>query len=315
MILKILRATVRNLDISQDPIVIQLMANPTAKATLQKVLLSRRTRNQEALHRFCATADHVATQLGAWATDLFISLAAAKLEQAVTMRRDIMFGWDAKDQDYLHSILRMVCDHTDVLNNVNGNALKVSAKVHELLQFLNTLQNSTFSGIIFVEQRAIAALLCKILTVHTDTRHLSCATFVGTSNTFKRRATIGDLADAALQDQVLDEFRIGACNLIIATSVLEEGIDISSCNLVVCFDRPANLKSFVQRRGRARDRKSNFVMMVAENDVLTKKTDWQALEEQMITAYQEERKALETALELEDSAENINRRFEVESTQ
>lgn len=310
-----LHNTLKSIDIQQDPIVVQLMADPTAKKILDKVLRSGRTRNQDALHRFCAKIDHVATQLGAWAADLFVSLAAAKLEQAVTTCRDIMFGWDDKDQDYLHGILRMVCNHPAVSNKMAANELNVSGKVNELLRFLGALRNGIFSGIIFVEQRAIAALLCKILAEHKETRHLSCATFVGTSSSIKRRATIGDLADAALQEQVLDAFRIGSCNLVVATSVLEEGIDISSCNLVICFDRPPNLKSFVQRRGRARDRKSNFVMMVPEDDVLTKNTNWQALEEEMIKAYQEERRVLDTMLELEDSEENSNKRFEIRSTQ
>lgn len=313
--LQVLCTTLERTDIWQDPVVIQLMAQSTANADLEKILQLGRIRNQDALRRFCSKAEHVATQLGSWAADLFISLAAARLEQAVTTRRNIMFGWDDEDQDYLHCILRVVCNHPAVSNKVTANVLDVSAKVRELVRFLGTLEKQKFSGIIFVEQRAIAALLCKLLSVHTHTRHLSCAGFVGTSNNFRRRTDIGDLADAALQDQVLDDFRMGTCNLIIATSVLEEGIDISSCNLVICFDRPVNLKSFVQRRGRARDQKSNFVMMVSDDDISTKKTTWQALEEEMIKVYLEERKALETVLELEDTTEISNRRYEIQSTQ
>jgi hypothetical protein len=130
---------VEKIDILQDPIVVQLMADSTTQAKLEKVLLSGRTRNQDALRRFCAKADYVAAQLGAWATDMFISLAAAKLEEAVTTRRDIMFGWDDKDQDYLHSVLRTVCDHPTVSNTMAANVLNVSGKVHELLRFLDTL--------------------------------------------------------------------------------------------------------------------------------------------------------------------------------
>lgn len=310
-----LHATIENINILEDPIVVELMTDARTEADLDNVLRLGRTRNQKALHNFCAKADHVATQLGAWAAGLFISLAAAKLHQAVTTRRDIMFGWDDKDQDYLDSVLCRVCDHPAVSNNIAPNTLNVSAKVIELLRFLDSLRNCTFSGIIFVEQRAIAALLCKILSAHKDTRHLSCAAFVGTSSSSKRRATIGDLADTALQEQVIDAFRTGTCDLIVATSVLEEGIDISSCNLVICFDRPSNLKSFVQRRGRARNRKSNFVMMVLEDEVLKKKTNWQALEEEMIKAYQEERTVLDKMLELEDSDENNKKRYEIQLTQ
>jgi hypothetical protein len=309
-----LHVTIEEINILQDPIVVQLMADSTTHAKLEKVLQSGRTRNQDALRRFCAKADHVASQLGPWATDMFILLAAAKLEEAVTTRRDIMFGWDDKDQDYLHNILHTVCNHPTVSDSTAGSVLNVSGKVRELLRYLSTLQKSAISGIIFVEQRAVAALLCKILSVHPDTRHLSCATFVGTANNSKRRAEIGDLASATLHNQVLDAFRIGTCNLIVATSVLEEGIDISSCNLVICFDGPPNLKSFVQRRGRARDRKSKFITMASENDISRKKIDWRALEEEMVRAYQEERRVLEAMLQLENSEDNCSMRYEIQST-
>lgn len=41
-------------------------------------------------------------------------------------------------------------------------------------------------------------------------------------------------------------------NLLVATSVLEEGIDVPSCNLVVRFDRIQTYTSYVQSMGRAR---------------------------------------------------------------
>ncbi len=37
------------------------------------------------------------------------------------------------------------------------------------------------------------------------------------------------------------------------------------CNLVVCFDRPDNLKSFIQRRGRARMRSSKLYLLFDED--------------------------------------------------
>ncbi|KAK5548299.1 Dicer-like protein 2, partial [Exophiala xenobiotica] len=53
-----------------------------------------------------------------------------------------------------------------------------------------------------------------------------------------------------------------AKNLIIETDVLEEGIDVTACNLVVCFDVPSNLKPFLQRRGRARQEQSTFAILL-----------------------------------------------------
>jgi ERCC4-related helicase len=51
---------------------------------------------------------------------------------------------------------------------------------------------------------------------------------------------------------MLNDFQQRRKNLIISTNVLEEGIDITACYMVICFNKPPNLKSFVQRRGRAR---------------------------------------------------------------
>ena len=53
-----------------------------------------------------------------------------------------------------------------------------------------------------------------------------------------------------VQTETLDDLRSGAKNLIISTSICREGIDIGACNIVICFEKPPNLKSFIQRRGR-----------------------------------------------------------------
>ena len=48
--------------------------------------------------------------------------------------------------------------------------------------------------------------------------------------------------------QVLRKFRKRELNLLIATSVLEEGVDVQQCNLVVKFDQPKDYRSYVQVR-------------------------------------------------------------------
>lgn len=51
-------------------------------------------------------------------------------------------------------------------------------------------------------------------------------------------------------------------NIIVATPILEEGLDVQSCNLVICFDPPKTFCSFIQCRGRARTHNSDFIIMV-----------------------------------------------------
>lgn len=51
-------------------------------------------------------------------------------------------------------------------------------------------------------------------------------------------------------------------NIVVATSILEEGLDVPNCNLVVRFDPSATVSSFIQSRGRARMRNSDYLLMV-----------------------------------------------------
>lgn len=51
-------------------------------------------------------------------------------------------------------------------------------------------------------------------------------------------------------------------NIIVATSILEEGLDVQRCNLVIRFDPCPTVCSFIQSRGRARMRNSDYILMV-----------------------------------------------------
>jgi ERCC4-related helicase len=54
----------------------------------------------------------------------------------------------------------------------------------------------------------------------------------------------------AEQVDALEYFRNGHHKLIIATSVAEEGLDISKCNLVIRYDHVTNEIAMVQSRGK-----------------------------------------------------------------
>lgn len=64
------------------------------------------------------------------------------------------------------------------------------------------------------------------------------------------------------QELMLKRFRIRACNLLIGTSFLEEGIDLPKCNLVIRFDVPKNYRSYINTKERARAADSLYCLMV-----------------------------------------------------
>ncbi|XP_042045666.1 DEAD-box ATP-dependent RNA helicase FANCM-like isoform X2 [Salvia splendens] len=53
-----------------------------------------------------------------------------------------------------------------------------------------------------------------------------------------------------IQQAVLEKFRTGGYNVIVATSIGEEGLDIMEVDLVICFDANISPLRMIQRMGR-----------------------------------------------------------------
>ena len=66
--------------------------------------------------------------------------------------------------------------------------------------------------------------------------------------------------------EVLSKMRRREINVLIATSVVEEGVDVQACSFVVVFDALTSLKAFIQMKGRARQ-KDAFFFVFEEEDV------------------------------------------------
>jgi len=72
-----------------------------------------------------------------------------------------------------------------------------------------------------------------------------------------------------LPDQIrtIRSFRKKQINILISTSVTEEGLDIPDCNLVISFSEPKTIKSFIQLKGRARKENSEYLILSQESKV------------------------------------------------
>ena len=66
--------------------------------------------------------------------------------------------------------------------------------------------------------------------------------------------------------EILKSLKEGKVNLLLSTSVTEEGLDLTQCRLVVRFDLPDRPVDYIQSRGRARAASSRMVLMVEEGN-------------------------------------------------
>ncbi|XP_048341289.1 interferon-induced helicase C domain-containing protein 1 [Sphaerodactylus townsendi] len=65
------------------------------------------------------------------------------------------------------------------------------------------------------------------------------------------------------QKEVIEKFRSGKVNLLIATTVAEEGLDIKECNIVIRYGLVTNEIAMMQARGRARADESTYVLVAS----------------------------------------------------
>lgn len=223
-------------------------------------------------------ASAVHRHVGSWAADCFITETLRFHDEVIAL-------------DSVSSFAKLGAG--DASNNLFCEARKtpptvepslsdenLSAKAIRLVRFLESDLQPDSKVLIFVEQRAVAVALANLLSNYPKLESkLSVGTFIGLSTCKKVKHSFKDVFPTTDQAQVLEDFKVGTKNLIVATSVLEEGIDVSSCQIVICFDPPKNPVSFIQRRGRARQPDSRFILLLSEDEPNTLKLEgWRALE-------------------------------------
>ncbi|KPV74940.1 uncharacterized protein RHOBADRAFT_44459 [Rhodotorula graminis WP1] len=148
---------------------------------------------------------------------------------------------------------------------------RFSPKLRMLIAVLKACKDGAeaFRGIIFVNRRLDALVFAQIIRelakVDEDLAwiNVDCVTGHGTaaSNSLGPRMSWHEQAD------VLSSFAEGRTNLLLATSVVEEGLDVQPCNFCVRFDLYDTHISYVQSRGRARASGSHYLVFLERGNV------------------------------------------------
>jgi len=304
-----------SLKIYEDPEIVRLQNTNTeeAKRRLENAVMGRNTFIQNQMKSFIRTSIKIHQVLGGWTADAYISQVTSSFIHRTDSKDTKYLGWADSEKQYLANALRCLGSTSNTISILPNYSISDKARV--LIQFLSSCDAGTI-GIIFAKERATAYMLYCLLCKHLETCELFfLGVVVGMSKPPVGKSDIFELSHHEAQMKTLAKFRTGEVNLLIATSVVEEGIDIPQCNMVICFDEPDNLKSFIQRRGRARLRKSKLVMMVEESSK-SRIAEWEELECQMKLQYETDERSVSALTKLEESEKERakRRKFKVEST-
>lgn len=129
-------------------------------------------------------------------------------------------------------------------------------------------------GIVFVKTRDLATAIVSWMKETSELKDLNPIKFVGQNES----ADKGGMTKVE-QDDALKYFRNGKHKLIVATSVAEEGLDISKCNLVIRYDHVTNEIAMVQSRGRARAEDSKYVLVAEQGKGMAEKEELNMIRE------------------------------------
>jgi len=112
-------------------------------------------------------------------------------------------------------------------------------------------------ALIFTESRETASRIVEFL----DEGNINPVRFVGQNNKKNDQGMT-----QTEQKETLDEFRDGKYNVLVSTSVAEEGIDIPAVDLVLFYEPVPNAVRTVQRRGRTgRQTQGRVVILIAKD--------------------------------------------------
>lgn len=170
-------------------------------------------------------------------------------------------NWEDSDKVKFKEDIISTLKLMDKLEKPNGDPTRVSPKLKALISIVKKFakDDKEFSALVFVEKRwnaySISVFMDQLPKFDGLIRP---GLLIGHGGGFMK----ADSMNAKEQSNVVTKMKMGEYNLLVTTSVGEEGLDIPACSTVIRFDLPQTLTSYIQSRGRARRKNSSFVLLV-----------------------------------------------------
>lgn len=135
-------------------------------------------------------------------------------------------------------------------------------------------------GIIFTRTRLSAIALCQ--WIQENPKFKECGVRASHLIGGGDQSVVKPMT-AAEQKDVLKRFRQGEINLLIATTVAEEGLDIKECNVVIRYCLVTNEIAMIQARGRGRAEDSSYTLVEMEGSGVAERESVNEYREKMMS--------------------------------
>lgn len=174
---------------------------------------------------------------------------------------------------YVKELNDMVEKEVDIKNiTADGIIINSTQKVRTLIAILKNKFNATneknLQCLVFVNRRFTAKCLYHLFKRYAELEPsfpIKPDFVVGVNSELPE--SIDDVLSLSMNKFAIDKFRKNITNCIFASKVLEEGIDLQMCNLVLMYDFPTTFRSYIQTKGRARTRNSDYIVLLPKSDV------------------------------------------------
>ncbi|XP_077351077.1 ATP-dependent RNA helicase DHX58 [Festucalex cinctus] len=177
------------------------------------------------------------------------------MEDALSSLEDFYRGRETRIiDDTDRFLLNLFQDNRDMLITLASDTRFKNPKMEQLETTLlrHFDPNVESKGILFSKTRKSTHCLCQWARSKTSLRFAGIKPAIITGSAAMTQHD---------RDDAIRNFRLGRVNLLVATSVAEEGLDIPECNLVVRYGLLTNEIAQQQASGRARTRDSHYSLV------------------------------------------------------
>ncbi|XP_052839058.1 endoribonuclease Dicer isoform X1 [Drosophila gunungcola] len=175
----------------------------------------------------------------------------------------------------VHKLRDMVDDDEELDDKANTEETIMNFSTPKVQTFLQYLKRSfahkdpkDICCLVFVERRytckCIYGLLLNFIEATPELRNVLTPQFMVGRNSIS--PDFENVLERKWQKTAIEQFRAGEANVMVCSSVLEEGFDVQACNEVLILDPLKTFNMYVQTKGRARSKEARFVMFSSHLD-------------------------------------------------